>query len=372
MTRKILYVQYTNPAAYPPLLHSAAILAEQRWEVVFVGIVGDGSAQLVMPGHSRIRVEHVGRQSGGPFGKLKYAGFALRSLLAALRFRPDWCYASDPLSAPAALAIKGIGTKIVYHEHDAPGPGLDRVVLRARERLAAVADVLIAPAASRATLLPPSRAEKFVVWNCPRRDEAAVARPADTGTRFDLVYHGSLSRDRLTPQFVDAMQMLPPTVHLHIYGYETVGHRGYAQEVVDRAAGAGISDRVHLHGAVPERAALLDRLRGHHLGISTISSVAADRNLHTLAGASNKAFEYLAAGIPLLISADPAWRTLYEEPGYAAVCNPEDAESIATAVRPLCEDPGRARQMGESGRQRVLTDWNYETQFEPVLRKLSA
>ena len=51
---------------------------------------------------------------------------------------------------------------------------------------------------------------------------------------------------------------------------------------------------------------------------------------------------------------------------------PEDAASIAAAVRELCADPARARQMGESGRARVLAEWNYEAQFAPVLSVLSA
>jgi len=245
-------------------------------------------------------------------------------------------------------------------------------VLRARSRLANAAEMLIAPSAARLEMLPPSKAGRFVVWNCPRRTEALAAPAAAMGTRFDLVYHGSLSRDRLTPPFIDAIKMLPVHVQVHIYGYETVGHRGYVNELLERADRAGVGGRVHYHGPVPERAALLDRLRSHQLGISTISSVAADPNLHTLAGASNKAFEYLASGIPLLISRNPAWQALYEQPGYAVACDPENAESIAAAIRPLCDNPGRARAMGESGRQRVLAEWNYEAQFAPVLRKLSA
>ena len=35
--RRILYVQYTNPAAYPPLEHSSTILANAGWQVLFLG-----------------------------------------------------------------------------------------------------------------------------------------------------------------------------------------------------------------------------------------------------------------------------------------------------------------------------------------------
>lgn len=374
MTRRILYLQYTNPAAYPPLLHSATILAERGWDVMFVGIAAEGAADLVMPQHERIRYRQIGAQSGGKLGQLKYASFALRALLAAARFRPQWCYASDPLSTPAARAIRSVlRTRVVYHEHDAPGAsGLNEIVLSARNQLAAEADIVIAPASPRLELIPRGKGRRFVVWNCPRQLEAREPALPAQGNEFALVYHGSLSRDRLTPQFVEALAMLPAHVHLHVYGYETAGHRGYVAELLQRAAATGLEGRVHYHGAIPQRTALLAALRQHQLGISTVAANASDRNLHTLAGASNKAFEYLALGIPLLVSREPAWQKLYQAAGFAVDCVPNDAESIAAAIRPLCSNPERARQMGEAGRARVLSDWNYEAQFAPVLGVLSA
>ena len=36
--RRVLYVQFTNPAGYPPLLHSSALVAEHGCEVQFLGI----------------------------------------------------------------------------------------------------------------------------------------------------------------------------------------------------------------------------------------------------------------------------------------------------------------------------------------------
>jgi hypothetical protein len=113
-------------------------------------------------------------------------------------------------------------------------------------------------------------------------------------------------------------------------------------------------------------------LRGHQLGIATIAMDTTDQNLATLAGASNKAFEYLACGMPLLISADAAWQRMYEAPGYALPCRPHDAGSIAAAVRAFVEQRGHAHNMGEAGRQRILKEWNYETQFAPVLQVLTA
>ena len=61
---------------------------------------------------------------------------------------------------------------------------------------------------------------------------------------------------------------------------------------------------------------------------------------------------------------------MFVEPGYALSCDPTDSSSIAEALRVLEKDRERRRKMGEAGRQRLLDEWNYENQLEPVLHLL--
>ena len=99
---------------------------------------------------------------------------------------------------------------------------------------------------------------------------------------------------------------------------------------------------------------------------------ATDSNEGNMTGASNKAFDYLASGLPLLVSDLPDWRATYVEPGYGLPCNPRDAQSIAQAIRRFLDDPNLAHAMGEGGRQRILAEWNYEASFQAVYRCLQA
>jgi glycosyltransferase involved in cell wall biosynthesis len=89
-----------------------------------------------------------------------------------------------------------------------------------------------------------------------------------------------------------------------------------------------------------------------------------------MTGASNKVFDYLASGMPVMVSDLPDWRAVYVEPGYGLACDPQDPDSIARAVRRFLDDPELARSMGEQGRRRILKEWNYEVGFQPVLRFL--
>jgi glycosyltransferase involved in cell wall biosynthesis len=89
-------------------------------------------------------------------------------------------------------------------------------------------------------------------------------------------------------------------------------------------------------------------------------------SIQPMTGASNKPFDYLACGLPLLVSNLPDWREMYVEPGYGLTANPDDPENIAAALRWYLEHPKEMREMGEQGRQRILKEWNYEHQFEKV------
>jgi glycosyltransferase involved in cell wall biosynthesis len=59
---------------------------------------------------------------------------------------------------------------------------------------------------------------------------------------------------------------------------------------------------------------------------------------------------------------------MFVAPGYGITCDVENADSVEAALRWYLDDPARRQSMGERGRQRVLAEWNYETQFAPVRR----
>ena len=46
--------------------------------------------------------------------------------------------------------------------------------------------------------------------------------------------------------------------------------------------------------------------------------------MQNMVGASNKPFDYMACGLPLLVTDLPEWTSTFVEPGYARACNPDD------------------------------------------------
>ena len=376
---RILYVQYTNPAAYPPLEHSAHLLARDGWRVLMLGIEVAGVETLRLAQHPQLVERRLGVSPQGWCGHLHYLGFCLWVVGWTWWWRPTWLYASDALAClPALLARSLPGLRILYHEHDAPATAPrsagQRLVAWARRRAIRRADLCVAPNAQRLARLTEETGRRqglFGVWNCPAREEAAAPRAPDPRSGLRVLYYGSVTPARLPLAVLHALAQLPDAVHLHVLGYETSGHHGYMRQLLDTAARLGIAHRITCTGA-SRRAALLEHARQCDVGFAALPLRPADANLQDMVGASNKSFEYLACQLPLLVSDLPGWRTLFVEPGYGLACDPESPDSVARALRWCLDHPAETRAMGERGRQRILDEWHYERQFAPVLARLAA
>jgi glycosyltransferase involved in cell wall biosynthesis len=377
--KRLLYIQYTNPGGYPPLEHSSRILAQEGWEVLFLGTKAFGASALCFPPHPRISIKLMSFCPAGWRQKLHYLQFCLWVLTWILHWQPQWVYASDLLSCPIALLLSFIpNVSVIYHEHDSPNSTPDsffiRFCLTARKRLGQRAKICILPNQQRLeqfALDTETHQKLFCVWNCPSQVEVTSECPSSKDESLHVLYHGSIVPSRIPPTVLKAMTMLPNTVKLRVIGYETVGHQSYIKQLQEIANKLGISDRLEFVGAVP-RYELFKYCQDYDVGLAFMPTSSKDINMQYMVGASNKPFDYLACGLTLLVSDLPDWKLMYVEPGYGLVCNPEDPESIAAALKWYLEHPVEMREMGESGRKRILEEWNYEMQFEQIKNLIDA
>jgi glycosyltransferase involved in cell wall biosynthesis len=384
--RRILYIQYTNPAGYPPLQHSSRILADDGWHVLFLGTGAHGANALRFPPHPNITVRQMPFCSAGWRQKLHYLRYALWVFYWTLRWRPRWIYASDPLICPIARLLSYLpGIRLIYHEHDSPTPvpspgtqtlgklpkqsRFQRLVLRSRKALARRAKLCIIPNETR---LRHFAAETGVngtarcVWNCPSIREVRLAASEQQEGILRLYYHGNLSPRLLPLTVIQALAELRGAVTLTIVGYETVGTDSYLRALLTEAARMNVAHLVEVHDPAP-RDKLWDRMDRCHVGLALFPKQTGDENLDNLVGASNKVFDYWARGLAVLVSDSDEWREFCVQPGYGLACDPKDATSITRALRWFIDHPSELRRSGEQASVRIATDWNYETGFEPIL-----
>ena len=73
--RRVLFVQATNPGAYPPLIHASMLMAEAGWEVTFLSAPIDGN-ELALDPHPRIKIHAVRTRPSHVMSKVDYAVYA--------------------------------------------------------------------------------------------------------------------------------------------------------------------------------------------------------------------------------------------------------------------------------------------------------
>lgn len=81
-----------------------------------------------------------------------------------------------------------------------------------------------------------------------------------------------------------------------------------------------------------------------------------------------KFFEYMAAGLPVVLSNFPNWRALVEKPNAGLCVDPADWEDIVSAIQWLHAHPEEAIEMGRNGRRAVQERFNWQSQANKLVK----
>lgn len=312
-----------------------------------------------------------------PFGNRRGASVRRRALILLrlwaeiLRAPADAYHCHNIHPAPAVLiAARLRGARIVYDAHELYGevrPGA-RLGSRVSARLSRMVEGRIIRAADEVITTNPSRAgvlaerygvaEPKVVANVP--NAVVDFEPLDPGFPAGpvLLYQGGIYAEaRAFERTIQALRHLPE-VTLAILGF---GRERDQEQIRAWARDEGVSDRVVLFGAVPFDD-LVRIAAAATVGIVPLRNI----SLNSWFGDTNKLFEYLMAGLPVVGSDFPEVRRVLEDgsPRGGEVFDPEDATSIAAAVqRVLSEDyEGRRAEARRLALERYC--WHHE---EPAL-----
>ena len=357
------------------VLKSAATLTRAGAEVFVLGAAADGRSWRATNGgvtYLRIPVLPPRAMSGGyamwaarrRAGRLSAAGQWRRSLPATRYFRrawipalaavePDVVHVHDvhPLAAAVEYAAgAGRPVRVVYDAHEyVPGLAVggartQRVVdgWAALEReYIGRADRVITVAPGIADVLRETYALRelpSVVYNAPVAGDFAAPRSlrdeAGVGPDVPLaVYSGALSAARGVQTAVAALGEL---ADLHLAVVTVPFPHPFAAQLRDTAEQVGAVERLHLVPPVPS-ITVPSYLSTADVAVSPILPISASYDM----ALPNKLFEFLHAGLPIVVSDCKAMAAFVSEHGVGRSFRAGDAADLASVLRAVLADPPR-------------------------------
>ncbi len=278
----------------------------------------------------------------------------------------------DPSLIPAALLLKRTGATIVYDAHEdrplqartkysASGRPLVGLISAALWRiLEGVAkrsfDRFVAATPTIAETFPRERTTAILNYPCPEEfSEDRLGAPPPFGSRRnEVVYLGMVHPFRGVREAVEAIGMLPEELdpRLVLVGDFSRARPGFRGEL-ERLPGWS---RVDVVGPLPRDAALARAARSR-VGLNLL----VPRPEHVDA-IGNKTFEYMAAGIPVVVSDFPVWREIVAANGAGLTVDPLDSAQVAARLRYLFERPAEAEAMGRRALVAVASKYNWDSE----------
>ncbi|MBS1723721.1 MAG: glycosyltransferase family 4 protein [Armatimonadetes bacterium] len=311
-----------------------------------------------------VQLRTLGPRKGRLARMLLSSGAALRM---ADQVGADLYHFHDPELIRVGLALKKRGKVVVYDVHESHAESvLDRAYIPAPLRRVVSARVASAERAADKRLdaivaATPKIAASFsnpntvLVQNFPMLEELASPESEPFQSRpQQVVYVGGVSLVRGAKEMVASLRRSAGTTFIVIG--EPAGDLPLI-EWVDPS----LSERVKLLGWQPrdEVSRLMSQCRAGFVLYHPL------RN-HT-ESQPNKLFEYMAAGLPVIASDFPHWRSLVDEFGCGVLVDPLDPVAIGDTLDAMMTNPVQAEEMGKRGRQAVIDVFNWSTQEQVLL-----
>jgi glycosyltransferase involved in cell wall biosynthesis len=295
-----------------------------------------------------------------------------RFLQRTLQVKADIYHFHDPdLLVMAPLLRLLSGKPVIYDCHEPYRQVmLEREYIPARLRHAIglfveKAEKLLARLVSAVVVANPPQARHFfgalLVANYPQLGEHfdLDAQPAYHSAR--IVHLGVMSMARGLPELVEAVaSMTPSPAKLVLMGkYADAETEQAVQSLIKSHNLAGIIDD---RGVTPYLQAI------QTLGSAAVGVVPYRATPALVETVPTKLFEYMACGLPVVVSDLPLTTPVLQAADCGLVVPPGDVAALAKALSFLLENPDEARRLGQNGRAAVLSTYNWEREAEKLVR----
>jgi len=288
---------------------------------------------------------------------------------AALRENAEIYHFHDPELMPVGALLRMRGKRVIYDVHEDFAfdilhkewiPGLLRWPVSIAYRACQMAltssfDRVIAATPAIARNFPPAKTR--CVRNFPWSHEFGCSGSLPHEQRDPIaVYVGTLADARGMREMRQAVELVAKEIPIKLVMAGWVNPGARAEFLRDSE-----SELFEFKGRL-DRAGVAQLLGRARVGMLLFHPLPNHVN-----AMPHKLFEYLAAGLPVIVSDFPCWRELIGREGCALFVDPLSPASIAEALLWLLRHPAQAAQMGQNGRRAVAENYNWERESERLL-----
>lgn len=176
-----------------------------------------------------------------------------------------------------------------------------------------------------------------------------------------IIHPGSLCAERGADVMLNAFKIVresvPEAVLLLIGDFTTPYGISFKKRVEEH----GLEGSISVVNYLPHEQ-VLAHIAQSDVGLSLLQPVS-----KFMKNIPQKVFEYMACGIPSVVSDLPPIRPFIEDSRAGILVSPSDPEKIAEAVIFLLQHPQEAQKMGENGRRAVLEKYNWDQEARKLL-----
>ncbi len=378
----ILFI-YSDPHLYPPTVNAANILVEKGHEVFLVGY------KLIVPGritiNSKVNLIYIAKITHGWKGLLQYLHSYWFLFKIVLFQKVDWIISYDAFAAgPVMVVSKLLNKKWVYYQHDfwSNPKGIYHKLLHRLELISSRrASIVCFPQEDRLRIFQNLTRSLFnytvIVHNGPRlswihrnnRHELIV----NLNKKYEniIVYQGGWAHEFNLDVYIRALSLCKiQNVCLLFIGKEH--EKGIKDYLLNIGKSLAIRDQLYFHDTYIPYDEILDITKFCKIGLSIpmISEEKNTTNIYYLAGASNKLGEYIACGLPILVSDTSSNHKFFDKYGTAFFFSPDDPIEIANLFDSLLINEGVLIQKSKHNTNVFKTTLNFDIQFSKLLEMI--
>lgn len=290
-------------------------------------------------------------------------------LRCAIRTKASLFHLHDPELIIAGLMLKLLGKKVIFdcHEYYAEDM-LDRpYIARSLRRVLAIlvhaslkmADrcfdgiVVAAPGMLRNFANP----NTIVLNNYPEWEIGSRQARSFTERAPVIAYVGSICERRGINEILAALDIVAKSTDVRLL----LCGRPSPPELIDEIRSHPGWCAVDYRGLLP-RAEMERLLEEAIAGLVIFWDISNHRE-----SSPNKLFEYMAVGLPAIVTDFASWRTLLDPVGASLTVDPRDPESIAAKISWIIANRETAEQMGRRGQQAVREKFNWKCESKKLV-----